>query len=112
MQEIKPNYSKIFEDIIAKKCPERLQEFKHYLTKENLSIIEVIEINNKIFGLTDKATVSFNQKHKSYDNETILQILAYQKKEKLNNIQLANHFNLSRNTVARWQKLYIKSMKK
>ena len=112
MQELRPNYKKIFEDIVEKKCPERLQEFNHYFSKENFTIMDVIEINDKIFGLTDKDTMIFNQKHKSYDQETILQILAYQQKEKLSNIQLANHFNLSRNTVSKWRRLHVKSKNK
>lgn len=110
MHELRPNYKKIFEDIVMKKCPERLEEFNHYFKKENLTIMDVIDLNDKIFGLKDKDTLNFNQQHKSYDRETILQILAYQDKEKLNNIQLANHFNLSRNTVGKWRKLYIKTM--
>lgn len=74
--------------------------------KENLSIMNVIELNNKIFGLKDRDTLAFNQKHKSYDHEAILQILTYQNKEKLTNAQLANHFRLSRNTVTKWRRLY------
>lgn len=106
MKSIKPNYQRIFEDIIIKRCPERKEEFNHYLTKKQFSIMDVITLNAKIFKLNDKETLDFNQKHKSYDQETILQILTYQNKEKLNNIQLANHFNLSRNTVSRWKRLY------
>ena len=108
MKELKqPNYKKIFEDIISVRCPERSQEFSHFLQKENLSIMNVIELNDKIFGLKDRDTIIFNQKHKSYDQETILQILTYQVKEKLNNVQLANHFNLSRNTISKWKRLYV-----
>lgn len=107
MKELKqPNYKRIFEDIIAEKCPERREEFSSLLQKENLSIMNVIELNNKIFGLKDRDTLTFNQKHRSYDQEAILQILAYQNKEKLNNAQLANHFKLSRNTVSKWRRLY------
>jgi len=106
MKSIKPNYQRIFEDIIIKRCPKRKEEFNHYLTKKQFSIMDVITLNAKIFKLNDKETLDFNQKHKSYDQETILQILTYQNKEKLNNIQLANHFNLSRNTVSKWKRLY------
>jgi len=107
-QDFKPNYKKIFEDIVLKKCPQRYQEFEYYFNKENLTILDVIEINNRIFGLKDKLTMSFNQQHKSYDYETILEMLTYQQTEKLNNVELANHFNLSRNTVSKWRRLYLK----
>lgn len=30
MEDLKPNYKKIFEDIVVKKCPERFQEFNYY----------------------------------------------------------------------------------
>ena len=107
MKELKqPNYKKIFEDIIAEKCPERREELSSFLQKESLSIMNVITLNNKIFGLSNKETLEFNQKHKSYDQEAIFQILAYQNKEKLSNVQLANHFKLSRNTVSKWRRLY------
>ncbi|MFY1047161.1 helix-turn-helix domain-containing protein [Chryseobacterium sp. GP-SGM7] len=112
MTELRPNYKKIFEDIVEKKCPDRLQEFNHYFRKKSFTIMDVIDLNNKIFALKDRDTIIFNQKHKSYDRETILKILAYQEKEKLNNIQLANHFNLSRNTVGKWRKLYMENVGK
>lgn len=104
----KPDYIRIFEDIVMKRCPERLSEFNYYFRKKNLNIIEIVELNKKIFGLEDKKAMLFNQKHKSYDYETIVHILTYQQKQKLNNSQLANHFNLSRNTVTKWRKLYSK----
>lgn len=107
MKDSRPDYTRIFKDMIAQKFPERTKEFQNYLKKENLSIMEVIDFNDKIFGLKDKKTLIFDQKHKTYDQETILQILSYQKREQLNNVQLANHFNLSRNTVTRWKKQYV-----
>lgn len=110
MEDLKPNYKKIFEDIVVKKCPERFQEFNYYFNKENLTILDVIELNNRIFGIKDRDTMSFNQQHKSYDYETIIEMLAYQKTEKLNNVELANHFNLSRNTVTKWKKIYLSSI--
>ena len=102
----RPNYKKIFEDIIVEICPERKSEFTFYLDNDNFSIMEVIDINQKIFGSGDKETSYFNQRHRSYDSETILKILAYQKNKNLSNVQLANHFKLSRNTVSKWKKMY------
>lgn len=109
MENNRPNYIKIFEDIIANKCPERRAEFSLYLNKETLSIIDVIKLNNKIFGISDKETSDFNQKHRSYDTQAILEMLNYQKQQNLNNVQLANHFKLSRNTVSKWRRLYMKT---
>jgi len=41
---------------------------------------------------------SFDQMHGFYNTSAILQILDYQKENKLNNIQLAAYFKMSRNT--------------
>ncbi|WP_228388385.1 helix-turn-helix domain-containing protein [Chryseobacterium sp. CBo1] len=69
--------------------------------------MDVITLNSKIFNLSDKDTHHFNQKHKSYDEQTILEILDYQRKHKLNYIELATHFKLSRDTVAKWKKIFL-----
>lgn len=105
MKNTRPNYLKIFEDIIARKCPERKNEFERFFAKD-ISALDIIDLNNKIFGLQDRETIDFNQQHKSYDKETILQILTFQQEQKLTNIGLANHFKLSRNTVSKWKRLY------
>ena len=60
------------------------------------------KLNEIIFGKKTE-----NQKFKSYKRSDILKILDYQKKYKLNNSQLANHFNISRNTVTKWKKMFL-----
>jgi len=101
-----PNYKRIYSDIIRKKFPERIEEFQSILSKRNLSFLDIIQLNEKIFQ-NKKTTYKDNQKHRSYSKSDILQILDYQKKHKLNNIQLANHFRLSRNTVTKWKKMFL-----
>lgn len=107
MQKSGINYKQIFSDILNIKYPQKKEECLLLLQKEKLSVIDVIKINKVIFGLPDKEKAKFNQTHRSYNRSAILQILDYQKKNKLNNSQLANHFNLSRNTVAKWKKLFL-----
>jgi hypothetical protein len=104
MERKQPNYKLIYNDIITIKCPGKKDQCNPILNKEVISILDVIKLNLIIFGLNDKETQIFNQKHRSYDESTILEILDYQFKNKLNNTQLANHFKLSRNTVAKWKK--------
>lgn len=101
-----PNYKRIYEDIIMEKCPEKIEEYRQILKKEKLSELDIIELEKKIFGLADKETFSFNQKHRSYNESTILKILQYQKIHKCNNSQLAIHFKLSRNTITKWKRLF------
>lgn len=101
-----PNYKQIYSDIINKKFPDKKTELEYLLLKETLNNIDVIEINNKIFG-TRKETYRQNKRLHSYNRSDIFRILNYQKEQKLNNIQLANHFGISRNTVTKWRRLFI-----
>ena len=107
MQKLTINYRQIYTDILNKKYPHKKQECKAFLEKDELSTIDIIELNKKIFGHSDKETEIFNQKHKSYNQVDMLKILEFQHKNNLNNTQLAKHFKLSRNTVSKWKKIFI-----
>ncbi|KXH85990.1 hypothetical protein [Chryseobacterium kwangjuense] len=99
-----PYYKKIYSDILIKKFPERLNEYESILSKEHLSVLDIIQLNRRIFG--SQEIFSENQKLRSYDDPSILSILKYQKKHELNNTQLAVHFKLSRNTIAKWKRRF------
>lgn len=100
----RPDYNRIYLDILQRKFPEKLEQYRDYLlTKSKLSVLDVVRLNESIFG---KAQYE-DQKYRSYDKATIIEILEYQKKNRLNNTQLAQHFRLSRNTVASWKKKFI-----
>ena len=101
-----PDYKKIYEDIISKKYPHKKAECMALLQKQNLSAIDILTLNKKIFRTSIQAE-NDSQKYRSYSKTDILQMLDYQKKHKLNNSQLANHFKLSRNTVAKWKKMFL-----
>lgn len=107
MQKSTPNYHQIYNDIINKKYPSRKEECRFLLNKENLSVLDIIELNRRIFGISDQRTEAFNQSHRSYNKSSILMMLDYQKKNKLTNSQLAKHFKLSRNTVTKWKRLFM-----
>ena len=99
------NYKNIFCDLLTKKYPERLSEFQDILNKDSLNELDVLTISKKLS--ISKETNTEDGKIRSYSQSTILKILDYQKKNRLNNIQLANHFSLSRNTVAKWKKIFL-----
>lgn len=101
-----PDYKRIFLDILQKKYPHKIEEYEALLATENLSILNIINLNESIFD-KDKESEEFNQKLRSYNKSDILQILDFQKKHNLNNTQLARHFKLSRNTVAKWKKIFL-----
>jgi hypothetical protein len=98
-----PDYKRIYHDFIESKCPDKLKYVKRYLSKEIMSLSDVLKVNNIIFY--DR--LSENQKFKSYDKQTIFEILYYQKWYKLNNSQLARHFKLSRNTITKWKRIFL-----
>ncbi|MCT2562078.1 helix-turn-helix domain-containing protein [Chryseobacterium herbae] len=102
-----PNYRKIYEDVLKFKFPEKTPYCQSILKKEKLSTLDVVKINAIIFSKKNENTFAQNQKHKSYDLPTILEILDYQKKHKLNNSQVAKNFKLSRNTVAKWKNMFL-----
>ncbi|KQM55241.1 hypothetical protein [Chryseobacterium sp. Leaf201] len=102
-----PDYQKIYHDMIRLKYPEKAVLCNRILQKSQLGFLDLIHLNTIISGNADKDIITDNQKLKSYNKQAVLQILDYQKKHKLNNAQLGRHFNLSRNTVAKWKKFFI-----
>ncbi len=102
-----PDYKKIFNDLITKKFPEKAVECYSLLQKDVLSELDIITLNDRIFGNPNKEYEISNQRHRSYKMSVIKDILDYQEKNKLNNSQLARHFKLSRNTVCKWKSLNI-----
>lgn len=105
---IKPNYQKIYNDIITRKYPDKEEKCRSILTKKNLSAMDIIKLNKLIFTKeTMPDALIGNQKHRSYDKQTILQILKYQKENNMNNSELARHFSLSRNSVAKWRRIFL-----
>ncbi len=100
---MKPNYRKIYTDLLNRKYPEKKQTCAYILNKPEINALDVIELNKLIFS-EKKHNAFKNQSFRSYDEQTVMKILNYQKENRLNNIQLASHFKLSRNTVAKWKK--------
>ena len=102
-----PDYKNIFKDILSQKYPEKTRNCLGILNKPHLTAIDILKLNQMIFeGTTNKLPEESNQKYRSYSKTDILQILDYQQKHKFNNSQLARHFKLSRNTVAKWKKMF------
>lgn len=101
-----PDYHKIFLDIIRLRYPEKVKYCQPILALKNLSALDIIKLNTIIFSDATKENILLNQQHRSYDRSAILKILDYQKRNNLNNMQLANKFKLSRNSVSKWKKLF------
>lgn len=101
-----PNYKKIYTDMISIQYPDKMVMCHDILSKEKLNRIDVINLNKIISNSNDINIKHENQKLKSYDKETIFNILDFQKKNNLTNSYVSKHFNLSRNTLAKWKKIF------
>lgn len=101
-----PDYKRIFNDMIQMKYPEKEKECQNILNKKELSSLDILNLNEKIFGTEDRETQIFNQSHRSYDKETVIEILELQKKNNLNNSELARDLKMSRNTITKWKKMF------
>ncbi|MBB6331770.1 hypothetical protein HNP24_002720 [Chryseobacterium sediminis] len=106
MKYSKPDYIKIFNDLLVLKFPGKKEQCLNFLNKEELSRLDVIKLNKIIFGESASENLK-GRNHRSYDKLTILKILDYQKEHNLTNIQTARHFGLSRNTLAKWKKIFL-----
>ena len=106
IQPVTPDYKRIYTDILEKKHPEKTDHCKVILKKEKLSVLDILELNRKIFGITDRETEKINGRHKSYNKSAILHILNYQRKNNYKNIEVARHFKISRNTITKWKKIF------
>lgn len=104
MTKLAPDYKSIYSDILDKKYPHKKEKCEVLLNKKKLSALDVIKLNQMIFGNTENE--NFTRRHNSYSKSDILIILDYQKKNRCNNSQLAAHFKLSRNTVTKWRKIF------
>jgi len=102
----RPDYQKIYSDLISRKFPEKKELCSHLLKKKIFCTLDVIKIERIICSFRDETKFVFDQKHKSYDEQTILEILNFGKVNGLSNIRLAEHFLLSRNTIMKWKKIY------
>ncbi len=101
-----PNYKKIYEDVIELKHPSKNEICQSILRKKRLTASDIIELNNLIFE-SDNNAIRENQKYRSYDKSTIFKMLDFQKQRRFTNTQLAEHFNLSRNTITKWKRIYL-----
>ena len=102
----KPDYTRIYRDLVELKHPCKLERLKQFLKKEALSFFDIINIE-KIIN-EDQFQSVFNQQHRSYSREDIKELLNYQKQNKLTDKDLGLQFKISRNTIHSWKKQIIK----
>ncbi|MCW1963486.1 helix-turn-helix domain-containing protein [Chryseobacterium viscerum] len=102
-----PDYKQIYTDILEEKFPEKLIDAAIRLKLETLhSAFDILKFNQMIFGEPEYVVGFNNQRLRSYDEESILKILRYQKQNELTNLQLGKQFKISRNTIAKWKTIF------
>ncbi|SIR55723.1 hypothetical protein SAMN05880573_1277 [Chryseobacterium sp. RU33C] len=100
-----PNYKKIYTDMISMKYPHKMEECQEILNRNKINSLDVIILNNILLG-RDQNSIKLNSNLRSFDKDSIVFMLEYQVRHNLNNLQLAAHFNLSRNTVTKWKRIF------
>jgi transcriptional regulator with PAS, ATPase and Fis domain len=103
-QKIRPDYKRIYTDLIFYKYSEKESACKSILQKKSLSNVDVIALNKLLFGNKE---LEFNQKLKAYEKKDILKILLFQKKNNMNDSELSRELKISRNTIFKWKKKYL-----
>lgn len=102
---MKPNYSKIYHDLLLEEYPEKLKDVKVKELLKNLNTSEeVIKFNEKIFEQS-KESQENNQKLRTYDKATMLKILKYQKEHGFSSNYISKQYKISRTTIAKWKKI-------
>ncbi|MBP2618608.1 helix-turn-helix domain-containing protein [Chryseobacterium jejuense] len=102
-----PDYKKIYTDIIIERFPDKKNDLQ---IRDKINCIQttldILSLNTLIFGEEELLNEIDNQKLRSYDENSIVKILDYQRKNQLSNTATALHFRMSRNTVAKWKIIY------
>lgn len=102
-----PDFKQIYTDIIIEKFPEKISDPVVINKLDSLSTaIDILKFNKLIFGQAEYAVEIKSQRLRSYDESSIREILNYQNNNKLTNAETANHFQTSRNTIAKWKSIY------
>ena len=107
VQKITPDYKRIFSDILRKKQPNQKKEISSMLQKSSFISLEIIKLNQAIFGKKSADDFTFNKRQRSYDLDTIIQILKFQKKGMFTHTEISRRFGISRNTISKWNKQFL-----
>lgn len=102
-----PDYKQIYSDILQEKFPEKWIDIEVRNKLDTLnSALDVLTFNKLVFGEPEYMVGFNNQRLRSYDKESIVKILRYQKQNRLSNMQISNDFKISRNTITKWKSIF------
>ncbi|WP_267404071.1 MULTISPECIES: helix-turn-helix domain-containing protein [unclassified Chryseobacterium] len=109
---MRPNYTKIYHDMLKLEYPDKLKDpkIKELLKKLNTTE-DVLNFNEKIFTQS-KESQRDNQKLKTYDKKTMLKLLEYQHKHGFSTSYMSKKYKISRTTIAKWKKTFEEDLEK
>jgi response regulator of citrate/malate metabolism len=103
---MRPNYTKIYEDMLKQDYPDKLKDPKILALLKKLNTTEdVLKFNDKLFEQSRESQQN-NQKLKTYDKKTMLKLLQYQKKHEFSTSYMSRKYKISRTTLAKWKKMF------
>ncbi|MFC5874156.1 helix-turn-helix domain-containing protein [Chryseobacterium arachidis] len=103
---MRPNYTKIYQDMLKEKAPEKLEDPKiQRLIKKLKTTEDILNFNDLVFTPSKESSHN-NQKLRIYDKKTILKLLDYQKKHELSISFMSKKYKISRTTISRWKRLF------
>lgn len=103
---MRPNYTKIYQDMLRLEHPEKLKDPKIQELLKNLNSSEdVLNFNERLFKQSKEAQKN-NQQLKTYDKKTMLKLLQYQKKHEFSTSYMSRKYKISRTTLAKWKKTF------
>ncbi|SEW49264.1 hypothetical protein SAMN05421841_4074 [Chryseobacterium wanjuense] len=103
---MRPNYKKIYLDMLKQDQPEKLQDPKIQSLLKNLKTTEDVLNFNELVFKQSKESLRNNQKLKTYDKKTMLKLLQYQKKHGFSTSFMSKKYKISRTTLAKWKKTF------
>lgn len=107
---MRPNYNRIYQDLLKQQYPEKLEcpKIKEHLSRLD-STEEILKLNQRLFK-QNKETSKTNQQLKTYDKKTMMKLLNYQKKHDFSTSFMARKYNISRTTFSKWKKTLEKEL--
>lgn len=108
---MRPNYAKIYQDMLKQDQPDKLKEPKVQALLKNLKTTEDVLNFNELIFKQSKESLRNNQKLKTYDKKTMLKLLQYQKKHGFSTSFMSKKYKISRTTLAKWKKTFEEEIK-
>ncbi|SHF12767.1 helix-turn-helix domain-containing protein [Chryseobacterium vrystaatense] len=109
---MRPNYKKIYYDMLRLEHPEKLKDPKIKELLGKLDTTEdILNFNDRIFEQSKESQVN-NQKLKTYDKKTMLKLLQYQNKHGFSTSYMSRKYKISRTTIMNWKKSFEEEIEK